>query len=483
MSMHDTAAQAAPSADSAELDAVLRQQRNAYERARSPSLIQRRKALRTLSRLLQDNRDAIVAALHSDFGHRSSDETRIAEIGATVANIEFARRHLAAWMRPRRRSTSMWFLPGANRVQAQPLGVVGIMAPWNYPINLAVSPLASALAAGNRAMIKMSEYTPASSQLLKQLLAQAFDQDQVAVFGGGPAESQHFSALPFDHLLFTGSTAVGRKVMAAAAANLTPLTLELGGKSPVIVASDYPMEEAASRVLWGKTTNAGQTCVAPDYVLVPQGRARDFVIWMSRHYRQRFPDGAQGQDYSSIIDQRNYQRLGQLVETAQSGGAEVVPLEPHTEALVAARKFPLTLILNPADDSRVMREEIFGPVLPVLEVPDVDHAVQRINAGERPLALYLFSHSEKIQQTVMKNTHAGGVTINDVMLQYLQVAQPFGGVGASGFGRYHGREGFETFSHMKAVFVQRGFGRFTGLKLLYPPYGPLSRRLISLMGG
>ena len=218
-------------------------------------------------------------------------------------------------------------------------------------------------------------------------------------------------------------------------------------------------------------------------MLVPQGRARDFVIWMSRHYRQRFPDGAQGQDYSSIIDQRNYQRLGQLVETAQSGGAEVVPLEPHTEALAAARKFPLTLILNPADDSRVMREEIFGPVLPVLEVPDVDHAVQRINAGERPLALYLFSHSEKIQQAVMKNTHAGGVTINDVMLQYLQVAQPFGGVGASGFGRYHGREGFETFSHMKAVFVQRGFGRFTGLKLLYPPYGPLSRRLISLMGG
>lgn len=472
-----------PSNDTDVLDTVLRDQRTAYERDRCPSLIQRRKALRTLSRLLQGNREAIVAALHSDFGHRSSDETRIAEIGATVANIEFARRHLAGWMRPRRRSTSIWFLPGTNRVQPQPVGVVGIMAPWNYPINLAVSPLASALAAGNRAMIKMSEYTPASTQVLKQLLSQEFSQDQVAVFGGGPEESQHFSSLPFDHLLFTGSTQVGRKVMAAAAANLTPVTLELGGKSPVIVAPDYPIDEAASRVLWGKTTNAGQTCVAPDYVLVPQGRARDFVTAMARHYRQRFPDGAQGQDYSSIIDQRNYDRLHQLIETAQASGAEVLPLEPHSPALAAVRKFPVTVILNPQNDTRVMREEIFGPVLPVIEVPDLDHAVQRINAAERPLALYLFSHSSAVQEMIMKNTHAGGVTINDVMLQYLQVAQPFGGVGASGFGRYHGREGFETFSHMKSVFVQRGLGRFTGLKLLYPPYGPLSRRLIGLMGG
>ena len=474
-----------PSTDmnAAAFDEALAQQRAAFEQNRNPSLLKRRKALRALTHLLHGNRNKIVRALQMDFGHRSSDETRIAEIGATVGNIEYAHKHLPSWMRPRRRGTSIWFLPGSNSVQPQPLGVVGIMAPWNYPINLALSPLASALAAGNRAMIKMSEYTPESTRTLQQLLGEEFGADEVSVFGGGPAEAGYFSSLNFDHLLFTGSTAVGRKVMAAAAANLTPVTLELGGKSPVIVADDYPMEEATSRILWGKTFNAGQTCVAPDYVLLPQGGADDFVVWMSRHYRQRFPQGAVGEDYSSIIDQRNFDRLEQLVTSAQDAGARVVPMETPATALKANRKFPLTLVINPPTDSRVMRDEIFGPVLPVIEVPGLDSAIAMINSSERPLALYLFSHSEKVQDKVLRSTHAGGVTLNDVMLQYLQVAQPFGGVGASGFGRYHGREGFETFSHMKSIFTQRGMGRFTGLKLLYPPYGPIARRLTGLMGG
>lgn len=462
---------------------TLQKQREAFEANRNPDVLQRQLHLDRLAALLQQNRDRIIAALKQDFGNRSADETRIAEIGATVGNIHYARRHLPSWMRGHRRGTSIWFLPGTNQIQPQPLGVVGVMAPWNYPINLAVSPLASALAAGNRAMVKMSEFTPASCELLSQLLAQEFDQDHVAVFGGGADIAATFAALPFDHLLFTGSTNVGRKVMAAAAPNLTPLTLELGGKSPVVVAPDYPIDEAAERILWGKTFNAGQTCVAPDYVMVPRGKMDDFVIWMSRHFRARFPQGAASEDYSSVIDQRQFDRLESLLQTLNPGESRVVPLEEMTPELRQQRKFPTTLVINPPDDSRVMKGEIFGPVLPVLEFDDIDDAIRRINRGERPLAMYLFSQDVHVQEYVLKSAHAGGVTINDVMLQYLQVAQPFGGVGASGFGRYHGREGFETFSNMKSVFTQRGIGRFTGLKILYPPYGALSRRLISMMGG
>ncbi len=465
------------------LESTLRMQRKAFEADRNPSLLVRRQRLHSLARLLHARRPEIIRALKADFGQRSTEETRLAEIGASVGHVEHACKHLASWMRPRRGGTSIWFLPGGNWVAPQPVGVVGIMAPWNYPINLAIAPLVSAWAAGNRAMIKMSEFTPASTALVSSMLADEFGPDQVCVFGGAAGESAIFSALPFDHLLFTGSTAVGRRVMAAAAQNLTPLTLELGGKSPVLIDADYPIDEAASRILWGKTFNAGQTCVAPDYVLLPKGKLDDFVVWISRHYRERFPAGALSTDYTSIIDQRNYERLNQLLETAQAAGAELVQLEEPSAELTKERKFPPTLVLNPPADSRVMREEIFGPVLPVIEVEDLDYAIGMVNSGERPLALYLFSHSHGSRTKVLSQTHAGGVSVNDVMLQYLQVAQPFGGVGASGFGRYHGREGFETFSHQKSVFQQRGFGRFTGLKLLYPPYGAVSRRLIGMMGG
>lgn len=477
MQMNEGAAQAPAFTE------VLQKQRLAFEKDRNPSPASRIAKLKALAKALQDNRPKIIAALNRDFGHRPTEVTRIAEIGASVGHIEYAVKHLHGWMRPRRRGTSMWFLPGSNRIEPQPLGVVGIMAPWNYPINLAVAPLVSALAAGNRAMIKMSEYTPASTRVLQEILAPLFDESEVAVFGGDARDSSAFSALPFDHLLFTGSTHVGRMVAAAAAPNLTPLTLELGGKSPVIIDDDYSIKEAASRILWGKTFNSGQTCVAPDYILLPKGKLNDFVIEMSRHYRAQFPNGAASDDYTSVIDQRNYDRLNALLETAQAGGTKAVAMEPHSDALAAKRKFPMTLLLNPSFDSRVMREEIFGPVLPVIEVDSVDEAIQQINAGDRPLALYFFGHSERNQEKVLKGTHAGGVTINDVMLQYLQVSQPFGGVGASGYGSYHGLEGFETFSHLKSVFSQRGFGSFTGLKLLYPPYGHIGRRLIGMMGG
>ncbi len=462
---------------------VLHTQRCAFEAERYPSYGQRRDRLNRLKALLRNHREDVIDALNQDFGHRSREETLIAEVASTVAHIEFVSRHLASWMRPRRRATSMWFLPGVNRIQAQPLGVVGVMVPWNYPLNLALVPLIVAFAAGNRVMIKMSEHTPASTALLQRLLAMEFDTSEVAVFGGDAPASAAFAALPFDHLMFTGSSAVGRKVMQAAVANLTPVTLELGGKSPVVIGAGADIAETAERILWGKIFNAGQTCVAPDYLLVPRGSAREFALQFARKYAEFLPDGAAGDDYTAVIDQRNFQRLQTLLEQARHGAEDVVPLEPISDELIARRKLPTTLVINPDLDSRLMREEIFGPILPVMEVDSVADAIAYINANERPLALYYFGSSEREQDLVLKTTHAGGVTINDVMLQFLQTSQPFGGVGSSGMGRYHGVEGFKTFSHMKPVFTQHGIGRFTGLKLLYPPYGPLGRRLIHLMGG
>ncbi len=462
---------------------VLRRQRAAFEACRYPGYKARQDKLQALKRVIHANRERIIAALASDFGHRSRHETLIAEVASTVGHIEYAAKHLAGWMRPTSRRTSIWFLPGHNQIQAQPLGVVGIMSPWNYPINLALAPLVAALAAGNRAMIKMSEYTPAATDALREILAQEFSEDEVAVFNGDARASGVFSSLPFDHLLFTGSTQVGRKVMLAAANNLTPVTLELGGKSPVIVSKDYEIAEAAERVLWGKVFNAGQTCVAPDYLLIPKGTAEEFVLQFARKYSKMLPQGAASEDFTSIIDQRNYDRLRGLLDAAQAGGAMVVGLEDDSDFLREQRKLPVTLVVNPSLDTRIMREEIFGPVLAVIEVDSEKQAIDIINRSERPLALYYFGNSERARDAVLKQTHAGGVTVNDVMLQYLQVSQPFGGVGASGMGSYHGQEGFRTFSHYKPVFRQRGFGGFTGLKLLYPPYGGLAQRLIRMMGG
>ncbi len=462
---------------------VLSRQRAAFEACRYPGYKSRQDKLHKLKALIHANRERIITALAEDFGHRSRHETLIAEVASSVGHIEYAIKHLAEWMRPKSRRTSIWFLPGQNTIQAQPRGVVGIMSPWNYPINLALAPLVAALAAGNRAMIKMSEYTPAATVALREILAQGFDEDEVAVFNGDAKASAAFSGLPFDHLLFTGSTQVGRKVMLEAAKNLTPVTLELGGKSPVIVSKDYEIAEAAERVLWGKVFNAGQTCVAPDYMLIPKGTAEEFVLQFARKYSQLLPEGAGSDDFTSIIDQRNYDRLKGLLDAAQAGGAMVVGLEDDSDVLRDKRKLPVTLVINPSPDSRIMREEIFGPVLVVIEVEDEKQAIEIVNRGERPLALYYFGNSERSRDIVLKQTHAGGVTVNDVMLQYLQVSQPFGGVGDSGMGSYHGEEGFRTFSHYKPVFRQRGFGGFTGLKLLYPPYGELAQRLIRLMGG
>ncbi len=360
----------------------------------------------------------------------------------------------------------------------QPLGVIGIIVPWNYPLYLAVPPLAAALAAGNRAMVKLSEFTPAYSALMQRLLGEAFSADEVAVVTGGPEIAAQFSALPFDHLLFTGSTPVGRKVMAAAAPNLTPVTLELGGKSPGVVTPGYPLAHAAERILVGKLLNAGQTCIAPDYVLVHRPDLEAFVQAAQQRARRMYPGGLADPNYCSIVNDRQYRRLLAEVEEAQRKGSRSVALfegEPRDDA--QHRLAPL-LLLDPPADARVMTEEIFGPVLPVVPYDTVEQAMHFVRERPRPLALYWFDRDRARTETAMRELPAGGMTVNDTLLHIAQEDLPFGGVGASGMGHYHGRWGFETFSKLKPVFLQ---SPVNALALFLPPYSPLARRMLHWM--
>jgi coniferyl-aldehyde dehydrogenase len=474
----------APATSTAEyMQHVFQKQRAAFDQDRYPGAAQRIERLMRLREMILDGQRELQEAVCQDFGNRSLEESRVAEIAGTLAAIAYNASNVKKWMRARRHHASIWFMPASNKVVPQPIGVVGIMAPWNYPINLALVPLASAFAAGNRAMIKMSELSPCTTEVLSRLIRKRFSEDEVVVTGGDAGDAAYFSSLAFDHILFTGSGKVGRMVMGAAAKNLTPVTLELGGKCPVIVDEDYPIDEAAHRILWGKTFNAAQTCVAPDYVMVPRGETSAFVESITRHYAAHFPSGALDDSYTSIIDHGNFARLNALVDEARAAGATIHVVERPTSKLAAARKIPLTLVVNPPPDSRIMREEIFGPLLPVIEHDGLDDALQRVGKGEHPLGLYYFGNDAQSRRRVLENSLSGGVAINDVMLQFLQVDLPFGGVGASGFGQYHGHKGFETLSHFKPVFVQRGMGTFTGLKLLYPPYGNIGRQVIKLMGG
>ncbi len=353
----------------------------------------------------------------------------------------------------------------------QPLGVVGIIVPWNYPLYLAIGPLIGALAAGNRVMLKMSESTPATGQLLKDLLAQVFTEDQVAVVLGEADVGIAFSRLPFDHLLFTGSTSIGRQVMRAAADNLTPVTLELGGKSPAIVSTSVPLEDAAERIAFGKTLNAGQTCVAPDYVLVPKDRLKGFVEAYRQVIQRFYPQLADNPDYTSIINPRQYARLQDYLDDAQARGARLLPLFEQGQD----RRMPHYLLLDVTDEMRVMQDEIFGPLLPVVPYDDLQQALAYVNARPRPLALYYFGYNKAEQQAVLENTHSGGVCLNDTLLHVAQDDLPFGGVGPSGMGHYHGHEGFLTFSKAKGVFVKQ---RFNAARMIYPPYGKALQKLV-----
>jgi acyl-CoA reductase-like NAD-dependent aldehyde dehydrogenase len=443
--------------------------RAAAGRTPDPPLACRRAHLRSLERAVRSNARAIVRAVTADFGRRSAHETRLTEIFPTVVAAHAARRDLARWMAPQRAPVALYFQPGRARTVWQPVGVAGIVAPWNYPLLLAFGPLIAALAAGNRVMIKMSELTPRTAEVLARVVRDTFADDHVALTWGGADVGQAFCALPFDHLLFTGSTLTGRSVMRAAAANLTPVTLELGGKSPALVGPDAPLRTAAARIMSGKLRNAGQTCIAPDYALVLARDAAAFIAAAQRVVARRYPRLPATLDYTSIVSGAHLARLRDVLADAVANGATVVPLHPHARESDAATRFMAPAILTGVHDGmRIMREEIFGPLLPLRTYATLDEALAYINARPRPLALYYFGRSRAAQRRVERDTVSGGICINDVVLQFAQEALPFGGVGESGMGAYHGRAGFETFSHRKAVFEQ---GPFAGSTLLEPPYG------------
>jgi len=453
-------------------------QRDAFGRAPYPDAETRDRSLSALGRLLHENIGAIAAAIAGDFGHRSHHETELLEIFPSLEAVEHARRNLRNWMKPQRRRVSLWFQPGRAEIMAQPVGVVGIVVPWNYPIYLAVGPLVGALAAGNRAMVKMSELAPATGALFEALVANYFRQDEVCVINGEVAVARAFGELPFDHLLFTGSTAVGRTVMRAAADNLTPVTLELGGKSPAILGPDYPVAAAAERILVGKCLNAGQTCIAPDYALVPEGRVREFTEAAARVVSECYPDPMRSPDYTAIVNDRHFARLAGYLDEARARGAQVRSLAPEAMPDPATRRFPPTLVNYAPDDCRLMREEIFGPILPVVPYRDLEDAIAYVNARPRPLALYYFDRDERRIARVLTSTIAGGVTINDTLLHIAQERLPFGGVGPSGMGNYHGRDGFDAFSKRKSVFRQ---ARLNAIGLFNPPYGKRFERLMRLL--
>lgn len=458
---------------------LLESQRLAFERAGPPSLEARRAALTKIERLVMRNRDAIGRAISADFGNRSLDETNLLEMVPLINAIRHTRRHLGRWMRPERRPVAITFQPGRARIIHQPLGVIGVMAPWNYPLYLSLGPLVDILAAGNRAMIKPSEYTPGFSVLLERLVAEHFAPDEVAVVTGGPDVAARFSALPFDHLLFTGSTATGRKVAQAAAANLTPVTLELGGKSPVIVAPDADLAKSARSVAFGKFVNAGQTCIAPDYALVPNGQRDAFVEGLSRNIAASYPKVDGNADYTAVVSDRHYQRLSDAIAEAERGGAKIVrPVAASGND--NTRRLAPTIVLDPPADSLLMREEIFGPVLPVLGYDRLDDAIAHVNAGERPLALYVFTRSAKLREDVLGRTISGGATVNGTLMHIAQDELPFGGVGPSGQGSYHGHEGFKRFSHARSVFE---VGFFNGFEMFRPPYGTLARKGVAALMG
>jgi coniferyl-aldehyde dehydrogenase len=455
------------------------QLRAAFDAAPYPAWAVRRDRLRRLQALLRRHAAEFAEAIDADFGGRPPPETGLLELVPSLTGIADALRHGKRWMRPRRAAVSLWFLPARAHVLPQPLGVVGIIAPWNYPLALAAAPLTAALAAGNLAMVKLSEYTPTFAAVFAQRMAQVFASDEVAVVQGGADVAAAFAALPFDHLLFTGSTAVGRQVMAAAAANLTPVTLELGGKSPAVIAPGYDLRHAAQRIVYGKLLNAGQTCIAPDYVLLPRGQEAAFLDACRAAAQQLYPLGLRSPDYASIIDHRQYSRLLSLLGEARASGARVHPLFDGLQADDLRHRLAPALVRDAPSTVRLMSEEIFGPILPVVTYDDIEQAIDLVRSQPRPLALYWFDRNRRRIHDALLRTHAGGVTVGDTLLHFAQDSLPFGGVGTSGMGHYHGRWGFDTFSKLKPVLLQ---SRLSGIGLAAPPYGPRTRWLMKLMG-
>jgi len=461
------------------LEKILQVQRAAFNASPNPSWHERKSKLVKLGKAIADNEQNFKEVISKDFGNRSFVETTMAELAIVQAGIKHALKHTQKWMRTKKASTAMQFKPAKNIIIPQPLGVVGIISPWNYPLQLAVMPLIGALGAGNRIMLKPSEYTPGFSELLKSVLGEIFLDDEIYVATGGVKVAQAFSALAFDHLLFTGSTNVGRIVAGAAAKNLTPVTLELGGKSPVIVDDSANMKLAISRITNGKTINAGQTCVAPDYLLMPQGRIDDFAQALIKKAEIFYPTFADNPDYTSIIADAHYARLQNLLEDAQAKGATLrVAGTDDSQLLAKQRRIPLTVVTNTTPEMKIMQEEIFGPLLPIVASETLENSMDYIQKRDRPLALYWFGEDKAKRDHVLNNTISGGVSINETAWHVVQEDIPFGGVGPSGMGSYHGEHGFQTFSHMKGVFLQ---SKFSGGKMLYPPYTDKTQKVLNMM--
>ena len=464
-----------------DVEATFRRVRAAARARGAPPLGERLDLLERLERALRAGKSAVADAVAHDFGHRSKHETFLGELVPVVLASRHARAHLADWMAIQPRETNPLFFPSTAQVVLQPLGVVGIIAPWNYPIRLALSPLVCALAAGNRALIKPSELTPRTSEVLAEILSKAIPSDHVAVVPGGADVGEAFSRLAFDHLIFTGSTRVGKLVMRAASENLVPVTLELGGKCPAIVGVEANARTAAERILFGKTFNSGQTCVAPDYALVPAGMKAAFVEACHGAMGSLYPTLAANPDYTAMINDAHYERVQSLVQDAKAKGAQVIPLGAAGELLdPKARKLAPSLLLDVTPNMACMGEEIFGPVLPVVTYERLSEAIAHVNEGARPLALYYFGNSEAAIDRVLAETTSGGVTVNETLLHFLQDDLPIGGVGQSGMGHYHGRDGFEALSKKKAVLRQSAASA-TGL--LKPPYGWAARTLERLLVG
>ncbi|AND70047.1 hypothetical protein ATSB10_25930 [Dyella thiooxydans] len=463
--------------DSTDLSDLLRRQREAQARDPQPSWPARSGRLRALEALLRQHREAIAEAISADFGFRPAEETDLLEVFPCLSAIRHALAHGRRWMRPRRHLADLAFLPARTELRPQPLGVVGIIVPWNYPLYLAVGPLVDALVAGNRAMVKMSEYTPRFSALFAELVAGHFPTEEVAVVNGDARVAQAFSSLPFDHLLFTGSTAVGRHVMRAAADNLTPVTLELGGKSPAIIGPGADFAHAVERIVFGKLINAGQTCIAPDYVLLPRQRLDEFVRIAGATVERFYPDIAGNRQYASIASDRQHDRLRALRDAAVAEGASALRLGTESAGPGPRRLLP-TLLTGVHDRMAVMQEEIFGPLLPLVPYDTLEEAIDYVADRPHPLALYLFEHDTGTIEKVLARTTAGGVTVNDTLYHIAQHRLPFGGVGPSGIGGYHGEAGFRTFSHLKPVFRQ---ARLNGAGLLNPPYGERFRKVLALL--
>lgn len=457
------------------LQVIFSQQKAAYRAHPLPSLAERLADLKRLKEVLLKHKDALADAVYQDFSCRSKDETLVAEIMTSVQGINYAMKNLRKWMKPSKRHVSLLFAPSHNHVMYQPLGVVGNIVPWNYPIQLAVLPLMTALSAGNRVMIKMSEFTPNTNAVLKKVLAEAFSENQVAMIEGEVEVSSTFSEMPWDHLVFTGSTAVGRIIMGAAAKNLTPVTLELGGKSPAIITPKANLQDAVERICFGKSLNAGQTCIAPDYVLVPEGKEDEFIERYQATFAKMYPTLRDNDDYTAIINDRQHQRLLSWAADAKDKGAKITVVNPANEDFSGTRKMPLHIVQQGTDEMNALQDEIFGPILPIVSYKGLDNAIEYINDRARPLALYVFTYDKGEQQAVLERTHAGGVSINDTLMHIAQDDMPFGGVGPSGMGHYHGKEGFVALSKAKAVHRK---GKFNSGQFVYPPYGGAIQSII-----